>query len=87
MDCQPEIIAEQKCYQMLIIKFAFTSTIFFLKFRVWDTKRWQPERWCARGQRVVAACWGPKDLLLFAAKGEPMIYALTNTGLMSGEDL
>lgn len=61
--------------------FAATSSIIF---RVWDTKRWNPERWCARGNRVVAACWGPKNILLFAAKGEPMIYALTNTGLMSG---
>ncbi|KAL0821506.1 hypothetical protein ABMA28_004970 [Loxostege sticticalis] len=61
--------------------FAATSSIIF---RVWETKRWTPERWCARGCRVVAACWGPNDLLLFAAKGEPMIYALTNTGLMSG---
>lgn len=54
-------------------------------YRVWDTRRWSPERWCARGHRVVAACWGPKDILLFAAKGEPMVFALTNTGLMSGE--
>ncbi|XP_059057722.1 aladin-like [Achroia grisella] len=61
--------------------FAATSSIIF---RVWDTKSWKPERWCAQGCRVVAACWGPKDLLLFAAKGEPIVYALTNTGLMSG---
>lgn len=61
--------------------FAATSSIIF---RVWDTKRWKPDRWCARGNHVVAACWGPSDILLFAAKGEPMVYALTNTGLMSG---
>ncbi|CAH0679981.1 unnamed protein product [Chilo suppressalis] len=61
--------------------FAATSSLIF---RVWETKRWTPERWCARGCRVVAACWGPADLLLFAAKGEPVVYALTNTGLLSG---
>ncbi|KAJ2945439.1 hypothetical protein O0L34_g251 [Tuta absoluta] len=61
--------------------FAATSSIIF---RVWDTKKWTPERWCARGCRVVAACWGPDDTVLFAAKGEPMVYSLTNTGLMSG---
>ncbi|KAG6458233.1 aladin [Manduca sexta] len=61
--------------------FAATSSIIF---RVWDTKNWTPERWCARGCRVVAACWGPENILLFAAKGEPMVYALTNTGLLSG---
>ncbi|KAM3959684.1 aladin [Aphomia sociella] len=61
--------------------FAATSSIIF---RVWDTKSWKPERWCAQGCRVVAACWGPNGMLLFAAKGEPIVYALTNTGLMSG---
>lgn len=53
--------------------------------RVWDTQSWTPERWCARGCRVVAACWGPNDVVLFAAKGEPMVYALSNTGLLNGD--
>ncbi|CAG4951370.1 unnamed protein product [Colias eurytheme] len=61
--------------------FAATSSIIF---RVWDTKTWTPERWCARGCRVVAACWGPQDVVLFAAKGEPIVYALRNTGLLNG---
>ncbi|CAK1550395.1 unnamed protein product [Leptosia nina] len=61
--------------------FAATSSIIF---RVWDTRTWTPERWCARGCRVVAACWGPNDVVLFAAKGEPMVYSLRNTGLLNG---
>ncbi|CAH2092650.1 unnamed protein product [Euphydryas editha] len=61
--------------------FAATSSIIF---RVWDTQSWTPERWCARGCRVVAACWGPKDVVLFAAKGEPIVYALNNTSLLNG---
>ncbi|XP_004923972.2 aladin-like isoform X1 [Bombyx mandarina] len=61
--------------------FTATSSIIF---RIWDTKTWTPERWCARGHRVVAACWGPDNILLFAAKGEPMVYALTTTSLLSG---
>ncbi|KAG7312449.1 hypothetical protein JYU34_001952 [Plutella xylostella] len=61
--------------------FAATSSIIF---RVWETQSWTPERWCARGGRVVAACWGPDDVVLFAAKGEPMVYALSNAGLLSG---
>ncbi|KAI8439177.1 hypothetical protein MSG28_013024 [Choristoneura fumiferana] len=60
---------------------AATSSIIF---RVWDTKQWIPERWCARGGRAVAACWGPNNVLLFAAKGEPIVYSLSNTGLMNG---
>lgn len=56
-----------------------------LYFRVWDTKQpWRPERWCARGGRVVAACWGPGNALLFAAQGEPTVYSLTKTGLLTG---
>lgn len=54
-------------------------------YRVWDTHSWTPERWCARGCRVVSACWGPNDVVLFAAKGEPMVYALSNTGLLNGD--
>ncbi|CAK1586718.1 unnamed protein product [Parnassius mnemosyne] len=61
--------------------FAATSSIIF---RVWDTQNWSPERWCARGCRVVTACWGPKEVVLFAAKGEPIVYALCNMGLLSG---
>ncbi|XP_032519048.2 aladin-like [Danaus plexippus] len=61
--------------------FAATSSIIF---RVWDTQSWIPERWCARGCRVVAACWGPQDIILFAAKSEPIVYALTSTGLING---
>ncbi|VVD02047.1 aladin-like [Leptidea sinapis] len=61
--------------------FAATSSLIF---RVWDTITWTPERWCAQGCRVVAACWGPKDIVLFAAKGEPIVYALRNTGLLNG---
>ncbi|XP_068617760.1 aladin [Battus philenor] len=61
--------------------FAATSSIIF---RVWDTRSWTPERWCARGCRVVAACWGPNDVMLFAAKGEAVVYALTNVGLLNG---
>ncbi|CAG4987433.1 unnamed protein product [Parnassius apollo] len=61
--------------------FAATSSIIF---RVWDTQNWSPERWCARGCRVVTACWGPKEVVLFAAKGEPIVYVLCNMGLLSG---
>ncbi|KPJ12879.1 Aladin [Papilio machaon] len=61
--------------------FAATSSIVF---RVWDTEAWRPERWVARGGRVVAACWGPNNVMLFAAKGEPVIYALTDTPLLNG---
>lgn len=69
----------------VLCSFFYIIKFFSYQFRIWDTKRWTPERWCARGQRVVAACWGPKDILLFAAKGEPMVFALTNTSLMSGK--
>ncbi|XP_053611187.1 aladin [Plodia interpunctella] len=60
--------------------FAATSSIIF---RVWETKCWTAERWCARGSRVRTASWGARALL-FAAAGEPVLYALTDTGLING---
>lgn len=61
--------------------FAATSSIVF---RVWNTNEvWESERWCTRGGRVAAACWGPNNVLLFAAKGESMLYALSNSGLLN----
>ncbi|XP_041982031.1 aladin-like [Aricia agestis] len=61
--------------------FAASSSIIF---RVWETQSWSAERWCARGSRVVAACWGPHNTVLFAASPEPVVFALCNSGLLNG---
>lgn len=47
-------------------------------FRVWDTHRWTPERWCVKtGGTVQSAAWSPCGLhLLFVTSEDQLVYAL-----------
>lgn len=47
-------------------------------FRVWDTFKWNCDSWSTLAGRCQAACWSPDGtVLLFAVKGESVIYSLT----------
>ncbi|KAM4700055.1 aladin [Discoglossus pictus] len=47
-------------------------------FRVWETQMWTCERWPTLQGRCQAGCWSPDgSRLLFAVKGESVIYSLS----------
>ncbi|NP_001087073.1 Aladin [Xenopus laevis] len=46
-------------------------------FRVWETQKWTCERWPTLQGRCQTGCWSPDgSRLLFAVKGESVIYSL-----------
>ncbi|XP_068084668.1 aladin isoform X2 [Anabrus simplex] len=50
-------------------------------FRVWETRKWIPERWTVMSGRVQTACWSPcGSILMFATTEEPVIYSLSLSG-------
>ncbi|XP_022916047.1 aladin-like [Onthophagus taurus] len=47
-------------------------------FRVWETFKWQSEKWNTLSGRVQTACWSPcGQIILFATTEESVIYALS----------
>uniref|UniRef100_A0A8C5PBG8 Aladin WD repeat nucleoporin n=1 Tax=Leptobrachium leishanense TaxID=445787 RepID=A0A8C5PBG8_9ANUR len=47
-------------------------------FRVWETQMWSCERWPTLHGRFQTGCWSPDgSRLLFAVKGESVIYSLS----------